>query len=238
MARFEETRSKIQERGYWWLAMHPTQPTALPRDLATTEKTLRESAVSLTGWDYPHVPLGDNENGAVYRLDDAVEAWADFHIHKEVLRFHTNGLFVHLLGFREDWYADDPWPTGLQNVKPGTALDFLGVIYQVTQMMIFLRNLVQRGLYPDGVVFNLELRGMRNRLLTTFDPGRYLSREYRSHADAFKLSNQAFSSSQVLEDYLGLATANIQAIFSRFGWDRAANDLIEQAQKKLIDRRL
>jgi hypothetical protein len=238
VAGFEETLSKIKERGYWWIVMHPTHRAATPRQLPDIERILRDSVVSLTGWDHPHVPFGTDENGGCHRLNEAVEAWADFHIHKQVLRFFTNGLFVHLLGFREDWYADDPWPTGLQSVKPGTALDFLGVIYEVTQMMIFLRNLVQREVYPEGVVFNLELRGTKGRELTTFEPGRYLSREYRAHSEVIQPGSQILSAQQVLEGHLALATKSIQAIFHRFGSDRISDDLIEQEQKKLIDRRL
>ena len=76
MSGFADTLAKITTRGYWRVVVHPPHP---PRrvlaSLPVLERLLTQSTVSLTGWDYPHVPIVQNENNEMYRVNDALEAW-------------------------------------------------------------------------------------------------------------------------------------------------------------------
>src|SRR5450830_1922361 len=145
MSDFKEALAKVKKYGYWRVVVHPTDP---PRELIPTlteaRQILTRSAVSLTGWDYPHVPQVQNDSNWIYPIDDRIEAWTDFQLHNEILRFYNSGLFAHMMAIHEDWYADARWlppDHHFRRIKPGTLIDFLGIIYQVTQMLIFVRNL-------------------------------------------------------------------------------------------------
>jgi hypothetical protein len=243
MPNFSDTLAKVKKYGYWRVVLHPTgAPRELIPTLPKARQLLTQSAVSLTGWDYPHVPQSENDRNSIYSLNDRIEAWTDFDIHKEVLRFYNSGLFAHLMAVREDWYSDDMWlPSDhpLKRLQPGTVMDFLVIIYQVTEMLIFLRNLVQIELYPQGVVFTLELHGTENRELTTFDPRRaFFGKSYVARGKEICLPSRTYSALEVLERHLQIAEDYILQIFHRFNWERATSALIQEEQRRLLERRL
>ena len=60
----ERVLTTIHETGYWRVILYPS--TFEPRRISTLSKcwnVVRESAVSLRGWDYPHVDDAAYETG-------------------------------------------------------------------------------------------------------------------------------------------------------------------------------
>lgn len=243
MADFGSTLNKIKSHGYWRINFYPQIPNiTVIGKIGDGKEIVRNASIELRGWDYPHFPTQTRDHQDIYVVGDKLEAWIDWERHKEIWRLYQSGQFIHFFGLREDWTAEDSWiPEDHPHKKlaPGSILEVIGTIYSLTEIFLFLKNLVETGLYDDGVVVEISLRNTKGRDLTVSDPMRApLFGEYKCRGVDIDLPKKVFTKDAVLNDYLELALDATVDLFQQFNWSNPPIAVIKEDQKKLIERRI
>ena len=240
---FESALKKIKKRGYWRIHFFPAieNSQAINR-LPECKEIVRTASVSLRGWDYPHYPTSDQDHQELYLSNDRLESWTNFESKKEVWRFYKTGQFIHYLGLYEDWLEEDHWlPANhpYRKSAPGSLIGILDVVYQLTEIFQFLRNLADAEISNKGMFVEISHRNTKNRILDISDPSRgQLMQEYKSRANNVKLERIKLSKDLILEQYLDLALDFIVKFFHQFNWDNPPIEVFAEDQKKLLKRRL
>lgn len=240
---FSTTLNKLKSRGYWKVNFYPKNPNpSVIGKVLDAKEIVKTSAIELRGWDYPHFPTQTREHQDIYVAKDKIEAWIDWENYKEVWRLYQSGQFIHLFGLREDWYEEDSWISEndpYKKNKPGSIVSVLGTVYSITEIFAFLRNLVEAGLYEGGVVVEISLQNTKNRSLVVMDPRRApLFGDYKCRTDEIELSKKTFEKAEVIDNYLNLALDTMVDLFQQFNWSNIPLAVIEEDQKKLIERRI
>lgn len=239
---FDSTLTKIKSRGHWKIQIYPaTIKEKILGEVIKGKEIIRNCAVELRGWDYPHFPTSTQEHQDLYVAGDKVEAWIDMEQFKEVWRFYQNGQFVHLFGLREDWWQEDKWLSEdhpLKKINPGEVLEVVSTTYSLTEIYAFLNNFVN-SLDISEINVEIGLYKTKGRVLHLSDPGRMpLFSGYKSRIDEINLPKQTYTKEQITETFLDLAFDQIIYLFHQFNWDNPPLEVIKEDQKKLIERRI
>ena len=157
---FNETLDIIKSRGYWLIHFHPVgQSKMLISTLAECKALAQRASVSLRGWDFPHIAMNDvnDDLQQCYVKGDRVEEWVNWGYFKEVWRLYQNGNSVYINGIYDDWYNEDHWFSNeiTKKIKPLTALNFIEVIYRLTELVVFLKNLINENVYSSDLVLKV-----------------------------------------------------------------------------------
>lgn len=243
MLDFLQTLTDIKSRGHWHVHIYPNNSINPQQfSLSSLKKSIRSTSVQLRGWDYPHVPIHNDEKQAVYSNGESIESWINWDQYKEIWRFHNTAQFVHLFGLREDWYENNSRLSAdhyLRKIVPGTALDALGANYSITEIYIFIKNLLESGFFSDGVIIEISLRNTLNRELQVFDPRRAsLFKPYVSMLDEIAMPSRTYLKDDFVEKYLDFALDQALYLFSQFNWDSPPISVLKEDQVKLLERRL
>jgi hypothetical protein len=240
---FNTTLSKIKNHGYFRINFFPVTSDEISiSDVIETKKKIRESVIELRGWDYPHFPTNDKNQG-IYIINDHTESWIDWDKFKEIWRYYQSGNFIHLFGLREDWYGEDEWiePTSIyKKIKPGEVIDVLGITYSFTEIFQFIKNIVEKtDIYNNGITIKISLENVKNRKLTVFDWMRTpLFGDYISIGNTVTAVNKTFTKEMVLKNYLEIAYKAIIDTLHQFNWENIPEEVIREDQKKLLERRI
>lgn len=247
---FTSTTQKIKEHGYWQISFHPTKiidklpdENQTPLTLPQIKKVIIDNKVQYRGWDYPHCPppnRTDLSNQGIYNISEGVESWIDWEIYQEAWRFNQSGKFTHLKGLHEDRYNEVNYGNpALQAIDPDTVLDVPETIYTLTEIFAFLRDLMQTPYFLDGIYLSITLKGTQNRKLTVLDPARTgLFQEYKclqKEVPIFK--DKKLSNDELRTNFKELAKETALIIFHQFNWDTPPEQIIEQDQTKLLERK-
>jgi hypothetical protein len=241
MSNLDTTEELIKSRGFIQVRFHPTQydpnlisPTARCIEIVTA------SSISLRGWDYPHISHRDDEQSSRFKVaGDKVETWIDWGIHKEVHRFYRNGQFLSHLSLHPDWYRDDPRLAAYgqyNELKAGEILEPISAIFSLTEVYLFIKNLVEQDVYTSDLRIQISLHNTANRQLRFLEPGRYLLDHYICTQQSVQIADKVYSLEQLRENATSLAADDVQELFSQFQWTDASRALIEQEQQRLIAR--
>jgi hypothetical protein len=245
---FDSTIQKVKSAGYWHISFYPAKPVEKLADengaltLPQLKQFILDNKVQYRGWDYPHCPQDATlPHQKIYNVSGAVEAWIQWEIHNEAWRFHQSGKFTHLLGIREDRYAEvvgynNP---ALQNIEPNTVLDVPETTYTLTEVFAFLRNLMQTSYFLDGIYLSITLKGTKNRKLTILDRSRIgLSMGYECFQDEVPVfTDRKLSNKELRTDFKELAREAAISVFHQFNWDNPSASVLEQDQTKLLERK-
>lgn len=240
---FDTTLSKIKTRGYWRVEFYPTEFVEnAVGTLLRCKEVVNDASVHFRGWDIPHIATHTDDKQSMYAKDsNRYESWIDWHIFKEVWRFYKSGKFTFLDSLYEHWYDefDSLGPNPLPDLEPGTVVDVINVIYNLTEFMYFFHNVAPK--LPDikGWTIKISLNNVEGNRLATLDRGRMpMSMAYVSHTESMSAIDLEVSNADLknTKTCLKLAKEGAQAIFQNFEW-QAADALIDGEQEKLISRR-
>jgi hypothetical protein len=241
--RFEEVLSKIKDRGYYRIVFRPTTfDKGLVKHANTLKEFVEQSQIKLRGASFPFIE--SNTIGGIhanYLNNDMYESWTEAGHNLEVWRFYQSGQFVNYVAFREDWFSESKWLKGseLENVKPKMYLDAIGIIYEITEMLLFLANLATK--IDGGLDFEISvsLHNLSNRKLTTFDLRRMSFHfNYVVNADTISKPLSVYTRSELSSSKLEIAEEIIKNVYAHFNWQNYSASLIETEQQKLIERNL
>lgn len=242
---FQTTLDSLKSRGYWRVNLYPAvvkQETLQTLAPAEAKNLAQSASIQLRGWDYPHYPTETREYQDLYIVSDRIEAWIDWEGYKEIWRLYASGQFIQFLGLREDWYRErSSLMAGkdLSAIEPQAALSVIGTTYSITEMFLFLRNLVEASLYDEGVMVDISLHNTLDRKLELFERRRApLMMDYRCRGDVVKISTMHLAKDEVVTDYLELAQKVIIRVFEQFNWETPPLSVIREDQKNLVERRM
>lgn len=240
MNNFKETLKKIKSRGYYTLEF---RPTSFKKDLIPDLKTLRNyvdaSEISLRGWPFPLIPESNKEFAGIYNSQDCIESWVATDHYYEVWRFYTSGLFVDFNAFNVDWYCESGFTKGtrFEKIEPSKWMDAIQIMYELTEFMLFFANMAEK-IDSDNYYIQIILNNVKDRTLTTFDPSRGpLFFRYVSNVNSITWEKEV-QKEHLIVNCVDLAKEVIKRVYEQFNWESFSEKLIDDEQKKLIERRL
>lgn len=238
---------KIKGYGYWRILIRPNKyDDNLIPSLAEAKKIIEDNKVSLRGWDYPHV---DRELKSISK--DSIESmcdWKEGQVY-EYWRYYLSGQFVHYFGTREDCRIDE---AGLEKIKNRIAfrasevshvkavLGILSTLYTFTEVFLFASQLAQGGhLGEDSIRIEITLYKAKDRMLYTEEASRHLSRPYICNFSDDEITMSLdITRADIMANYDELAIENVLEFFRCFEWENPSKQILEEDQRKLLERRL
>jgi hypothetical protein len=240
---FKDTLSKIKTRGYWKIILEPISSlNPLFSHPSDAEKVVNESSVQLRGWDYPHIPRRVDVGEMSEILKNRTNSAVDWNHYKEAWTVFNSGQFVHVFGLREDWFDQSGWikeTSNLHKIPPMTVLDFVGVSLTLTEVMLFIKNMVSSVDYGNVVKIKVSVMNGANRDLTVIDPGRLpIFREYKTSSNELVALNKDIPVSKIKNEWKEIAFEGIVHLLKFFKDFEPPENVIREDQLRLIERRL
>lgn len=231
----EELKQKINSVGNMTVVFEPTifnKDRIQKKDLL---ETLEKNQVSLRGWSFPHIPREDRDDSKrPYSIGAGIEfyiAWQDMW---EIFRLYQSGQFLAMFALREDTLGE----VYGQQLEVGEYLDFLGFIYRITEVVSFVRNLIE-ATDIEGGKLTIELHKVKDRELESIF-SRNISRfhgGYVCRMDKISVTRE-FSREKILNDPLNLGMEFITSVFDDFNWRNYSEQMIRTHQENLLSRRI
>lgn len=212
---------------HWTVRMQP-ESYIVDRIPTATElqRRVQASAISLRGWSFPIV-------GRVH-----ASQWTNFEhgsqsFHNgrgdrpEAIRAYKSGLVMWRAGMGEDYW---------QGQANQDVLSFIGIIYSVTEWLLFARRFYEALLSVDeNVLVSIRASGVKGRKLASLDSRVELGWEFRIDVSAFEIK-ETVAVSELRADPEGLARKVIRRIFELFNWNDPDEEMLRNWQQKLIQR--
>ena len=136
------------------------------------------SAVLLRGWDYPHVPIRNDEFHCQAPVQDGWEGMVDWDRHRELWRLTRSGQFIHYLTLWEDLAPE---------FSHERVLSVSNAVFTLLEMLEFTRRLTGRAAYGTFVELEIDLVDVKDRELRMLDPVRMLSGDYTTAESGLEL---------------------------------------------------
>jgi len=238
------TINKIKKYGYWKVIFEPLSDKIVFEHPIEVKKFVDVHRVILRGWDFPHLPMNNSDKQGVIIDEQGFSVWTDTNHHIEAWTIYKSGQFVFVKGLYEDWLHQSDWfsrDRKLREIKPLTELDFVWTTLSFTEFFIFLKNILRSEKYKgEKLRVDITLNKLQNRQLTVHDPLRVpIFSERRATADKISLVNEALGLNDLEgENYLIFSRGKLVDFFKYFSWENPPVDVIEEDQKRLIERRL
>jgi len=220
---FDEKLSKMD--GYWQVIAYPkTYSSKRFSDPLKAHEAVKESIVHLRGWDFPH----DDNHENSFNFAKGRQSFTVWEHHNEAWRMYKSGLFI----WRQNY-----WEDARGHSEDGKkVLSFVSLIYSVTEILLFLKRLYTK--YPtlsNDLELKISLSGCDGRKLSAFEPGVLISGYYISGEKTIPVEREL--SSVELEASAEVIARDIaKEMFMLFNWNDPVDSMIENWQKKLIER--
>lgn len=211
--------------GFWEILAHPTtyDPNLIPSPIEAGT-VVSESVVRLRGWDFPHLDNHDHVSNfstgkQSFTISETVQV-------QEAWRMYKSGLFIW-----KEYMAED-----LRGFEEGNSkvLFFVSTIYAVTEYMLFFKRLYAEKLAVDTLHIQITLNGCKNRKLGEGQPG-LLNRNYECFEDKIILDKD-IKTIDLRASFESVARQFIKELFMQFNWNDPSDSMLEDWQKKLIER--
>ena len=212
---------------HWTVQMQP-ESYIVNRIPAATElqRRVQESAISLRGWTFPIVgrvsasQWTNFENGS-----------QSFHNGRgdrpEAIRVYKSALVIWRAGMGEDYW---------QGLADQNVISFIGIIYSVTEWLLFGRRFYEAILSVDeSVLLIIRASGVKGRKLASLDPRVELGWEYRTEVSAFEIKEKV-TVPELRADPEALARKIIRKVFELFNWNDPDETMLQNWQQRLIQR--
>ncbi len=210
---FEE----IKNHAYWEVIYRPLGRIT-PIRLVDAKTTVQKSAVSIRGWDFPHISFRNDDEGGEDFTADYYQNWTDWQGFHEILRVFKSRQFYYACVVHEDtgFWEDE--------AKVGETILYIPTIYAIFEYVEFAHRLAKSNFYSDGLLIRISLKNARNRTLSAgrgrvpfFDRFRFAGPEL----EVEKLLSQ----SQMLNNHKEEAISTCLDFFDFFGFAPDQNQL-------------
>lgn len=224
---FREVLQKgFQNSPRWELITHPSQylPERI-QDLPELQRLIKESQVSLRGWDFPYI----GKRGNPSPFNTGFQGYVDWEEIREAFRLHKSGLFVWK---REIW--EDLRDARTEQGK--RTLSFISAIYCITEWMLFLARLYELIADTNTVRILVRVVGCKNRQLASFDgmiP--FHSDWYESQEDVISFQRD-YTVEELRASPKEIARVIAKHLFHVFNWTDVTDEKVAYWQSKLLSR--
>ncbi len=196
---------------------------------------IEKTAVSLRGWSFPHIPRQDNDGSKrPYSIGNGVEFYTVWDKFIEIFRFYQSGQFVARFALYEDTIGE----LHGKPLEAGKYLDFLSTIYKMTEIVLFIRNLMeQTGIEGGNLTIEInktrdrELEAIFSQNIFSFNAGYVCGMEQ-------VVVRASFEKEKIMVDPLKISRDLIKSIFDDFNWRNYSDQMIETHQQNLLNRRI
>lgn len=216
----------FESKGFWQLQVRldSYRRERIP-DKVTLWKALVESQVSLRGWSFPQIDRQNQSNFGNGRQSYTNQSIFD-KAYVEAFRAYQSGLFIWRGAYREN----EPSFTN----RYGKALSFVNVIYEITEMFVFMKRYYERIASESIVQVTIQMTDIDGRALVATDealpfdppvsrvPDLRIEKSYR--VDVLRASAEE------------LAIKVLEEIFEIFNWNDADANMIRGWQQRLLSR--
>lgn len=193
------------------------------------QMTLRDAKVAYRGWDFPHIPMNQAPLFGMTHLDLRT-ASQEFH---EFSLFSYQGAF----GFESViWTELLPKSKAFPHpLPPARILDATGILWSLTEFFRFALNLAER-LSADGIWISVALKGVKDRSIGSFDPGRMWWGDRQSRTSEIPLEGY-FTVADLKSSWKDRTREWARKIFTVFQWPDANDSDLQKDQERLLERR-
>lgn len=223
----QQVMEKIRSRGYWRVIIRPLKfmQDRIP-ELGHCKNLVRDNAVRLRGWDYPHYDMTAEPRSGL----DYVEQSSSFLSHIEAWRLYQSGQFVHYKALWEDWEEHS-------GIPPKEYLSIIGTVYLLTEIYEFASRLGSKGVLGDSCEIQVTLSNTANRKLKTFDPRRPLFVKCETMLNEIPHS-VSFATADIMAHSAELSLEHAIWLFQRFNLDDVPAETFKEDQRRLLEKRL
>lgn len=230
----EEIKKEIDQVGHVSVIFEPSSYNSTLIHKGLLLEVLEKSAVSLRGWDFPHIPREDSAYcRRPYSIGNGLEFYTSWNnIQKEIFRLYQSGQFL----AKFILYEDTIEKVHGNILEPGKYLDFLSLIYRSTEIILFIKNLMVNSNIDNGKIIITINRTQDRELDSIFSdriPSFYSS--YICRINQIVVS-RSFSREEIVDNFLDIARELIGDIFNDFNWTNYSGDMIRNHQENLINR--
>ncbi len=221
-------KSKIENfdtRGKILIFIKPSEFEERFTDQVSAGKAVEESLVRLRGWDFPHM----DSHGNLTNFSDGKQSVtiSERVQHQEAWRINKSGLFSWTMVLLEDLRLDRD--------QYGKVLSFVGVIYLITEIMLFTKRLYGEKLGVENLFFQIVLTDCDNRTLFSNDTWTLESGRYRCLEPKISIKRN-IQTAELSASFKDVAKMFIKEIFMMFNWDNPNDSMLEGWQEKLIEK--
>lgn len=239
----------IYDHPHWKVILRPSEYDREAVDsLSKCQEIVQKNRVCLRGWDFPHFPMGgDPQLHGLKQGSNWIGAWSHFMGLLEYWRFYQSTQFLHLstvreavdLNWRERLAADTighlVYRANMQEFDwssiPGY-ISLVNFVYRVTEIIEFLKRLVQAEVYQSPVSCTIGLHKIKGFVLTT-EPNRLWSTFCQAGEDSLE-HVWTISPDELLENSTGTIVEVTKWFFERLGWMEPNEEAIANDAKKLL----
>jgi hypothetical protein len=219
---------RIRSRCYWRANIRPDHfnPQRIG-DYARLDAIVRDSAVSLRGWDYPHVGGRTLREAGTDWIGETIE----WDVHHELWRFYQSGNFLSLSGLWYDWR--DPSTDSVAPIFP-----FWDTLWRFTEIFEFAARLASTEAGDDEMRVEITIGNIGGRQLYQDDPRKTGFRIYHFPYETFEWPlhpTAPIRREELTMQPRELALTPMHEMMQRFGF--AANRESLRAYQQELDRR-
>jgi hypothetical protein len=213
--------------GGFEIVAYPTVYAARRISIPAAADAVRENAVSLRGWNFPHT---DKKNAGPFAGGvQSSTVWGEF---VEGYRMYQSGLFV--------WkraYWEDTEEQRRRHKRP--VLFFVSAIWAFTEYLLFLSRFYERIAQDATVRIVITLRGCKGRQLAAADPIDmfFFGDDYIAQDDVIRQEREV-QVAELRASHLSLAADMVKHVFHVFGWLDVKDETITQWQQQLLKHHL
>lgn len=217
---------EIQKRGNWTVIIRPLTFAENRLNFEEALEIMKKSAVNLRSWKYPMFIEVPKREGGIINRSNCIQCIIDHRVNKEFWRLYRSGQFFHRFSIREDW------PDYEESNKK---LDILNTLFRLTEIFRFASALsASQDMFNGGTAIEIELSDLSNRILTTADPSRTLTHDYRCYEYSLKCMKD-YLAEEIRGHTSELAIDCAVEIFNRFSWlNPDLRELLRMEQESLL----
>jgi Putative DNA-binding domain len=212
---------------HWTVQMRPETFIAdRVRTFMALQRLVQESAISLRGWTFP---IAGRVSGSPWiNFESGSQSSHNGHGDRpEAIRVNKSGLVIWRAGLAEDYW---------QGLAGRNVISFIGVIFAVTEWVLFARRFFESVLSVDETVrLTVRAVGLKGRVLVSAYPGIDLHGSYRTELASFEIT-EIVMVSDLRADPEGVARRMIRRVFELFNWNDPDETMLQNWQQKLIQR--
>ncbi len=225
----------VLEQPHWRVNFRPDHydPELIPSP-SECFRLVEQTSVRFRGWPYPY--LSPDERG---RLANGVESWTDNEYATEYWRFYQSGQFLHLFTLNENNPRNQQQQRLLRRIygqqTPGY-VDFLGLLYTVTEIFEFTTRLCLQELYRGSLEITIELKDIEGFRLWVPEPARHVPYEWVTRESVLGRS-WPLPTTELIAKSADYALDAAIWFFERFGWEDPNKDALRRDQRELLSWR-
>jgi hypothetical protein len=233
----------VKAKPHWRIVIRPYgNPQPLISNLRDAWRIIEQCSVSVRGWDYPYVGRTTVERG---QGNTWIASWTNGGRFTEIWKLFLSGQFVHLRNFWQD--IDDSEYTqraierarmfGMRgDFRPAGLIDVRDTLYTITEIYEFAARLAQHTKAIGSVNVNIQMVGVRDRLLCPLDSGIGWTNVCIAQQDIIECE-KTYTVGDIIggsKEYARMAT---DVIYQVFGYMDASLELLVSEQNKLFEKR-